>query len=65
MTHKARIVYVPALSGYQLVCVKCGDVLANDIEEINIFEWPGNCEPHDTLGVSVKERIKSKDRFGG
>lgn len=57
--------WVPADQAYKLVCVECGEVLLDDVDGLEL-EWDGTCEgPGDTLGVHVREVIKSKDKFGG
>jgi hypothetical protein len=37
----------------------------DDILTLPEFSAPGECERPETLGVHVKERIKTKDIFGG
>ena len=64
MTHKGKLHYFPALQGYQFRCAKCGKTLLADIEKLEV-EIDGDCDPPETLGISVKEEVGVKDYFGG
>ena len=62
--HKGKIKYIPALQGYQLICENCGEVLWVNVEGTEV-EIEGECNPPETLGISVKENVGIKDVFGG
>lgn len=64
MTHKGKVVYIAALQSYQMRCVDCGEVLFVNIEGMEL-EIEGECNPPETLGISVKEEVGVKDYFGG
>ena len=64
MTHRGKLHYFPALQGYQFKCKDCGETLLADIESIEV-EVEGECNAPEVLGVSVKESVGVKDRFGG
>ena len=64
MTHKGKLHYIPALQSYQLRCQKCGEVLWVDVDGMEL-EIEGECNPPETLGISVKENVGIKDCFGG
>lgn len=66
MSHRAKIVWVPAFQVHQIVCLDCAEVLCKDVEGFAEFEFPGDCKPpSNVLGVHVSDDILVRSFFGG
>lgn len=65
MTHKGKLHYFSALQGYQFICSNCGEVILVDVGRLEEVEVEGVCKPTEALGISVKENVGVKDKFGG
>ena len=64
MSHKGKVKWIPSLQVYQLLCESCGETLWVDVDGMEL-EVDGECNPPETLGISVKEEVGVKDYFGG
>lgn len=65
MSHKAKILWVPAQREYSVICVHCGVTLMEGVDGIE-FEIEGVCDgPGETLGISLKDEIGVEDVFRG
>lgn len=65
MTHKAKILWIPAEREYKVICEACGETLLDGVDGIEL-EIEGECDdPGDVLGIHVKEDIGLEDIFGG
>ena len=68
MTHRAKLHWIPAFQEYHLICMGCGkNITLEDGIKIGdfIIDVAGECEPGETLGISVSDGVGVKDRFGG
>ena len=65
MTHKGKILWIPAEREYKVVCEECGEMLIEDVNGLR-FDVAGECEgPDDALGIQVEDGVGTKDHFGG
>lgn len=66
MMHKAKLFYFSATKSYEIRCIECGEVLVKVPEDIeSVFDYPGDCNPPETLGIAVMEKITTHERVGG
>lgn len=63
--HIAKLFYFPATKTYEIRCIECGETLVKVPEDIEtVFDFPGCCNPPETLGIKVKENIGVKEKVG-